>query len=148
MTRMNTILLAGLLLLFAAAPARAQQDAARDSGSVTGQAHHALKGAGRGIKSGAKSAGSKIHHALKTAGNKTKTALKRATGDTVSHKAHKPGGINKVARDVSGAFKRTGRHAKASLKQASGRTHKVLKHTGRDVKSDLKRQSTDTAPRY
>ena len=138
--RSITILALTLLLTpFAASRVHAQQP---DTSSASAQAHGALKTAGRNAKSGVKSVGSSIHHALKTAGNNTKAALKRATGDTVSHPNHKPGGLNKAARDVSKTLKGVGRSAKSSLKHAGSATHKALKNAGNGAKAGLKGDTT------
>lgn len=136
-----------LTFVFIFLPAMATQAAAQQpdtTQSDASRAHHALKTAGRNTKAEAKSVGSSIHHSLRTAGNNTKAALKRVTRDTGTKTNHKPGGLNKVARSVSGDFKTAGRKTKSAVKNASGQTHHALKTTGNDVKSRLKKQPHDT----
>jgi hypothetical protein len=65
--------------------------------------------------------------------------------DTVSQQEHKPGGVNKVARDVSKTFKKAGRDSKAELKRTSSRTHTVLTKAGKDTKAELKRTTGITS---
>ena len=119
-------MLAGAL---AAGPALAQ--------SVPQEVHGAAKATGRGIKAGAKSVGSSVHHVLKTAGRGTKSALARAVGDTIHHPNHKPGGLNKVARDLSESIKHVGRSAKAGVHEEASDAHKTLQKNGKDVKKDV-----------
>lgn len=60
---------------------------------------------------------------------------------------HKPGGLNKVAHDVSSTVKKAGRDTKAETKRAASATHGALKRTGRGIKSDLNRATGDTLPK-
>jgi hypothetical protein len=129
--------LAGALI---AAPAGAQQDTSHPGG-VTGAAHDvsaASKATGRSAKAGLKSAGSSVHKVLKKAGRGTKSAISHAVGDTIHDPNHKPGGLNKVARDVSGSIKHVGRAAKAGLHEGASETHKGLQKTGNAVKKSVK----------
>lgn len=93
-------------------------------GGVNGAARAvsgAAKSTGRAVKSGVKTVGSKTHKVLKKAGRGTKSALSHAVGDTVHDPNHKPGGLNKAARDVSASVKHVGRSAKAGVhEEASG----------------------------
>jgi uncharacterized membrane-anchored protein YjiN (DUF445 family) len=52
---------------------------------------------------------------------------------------HKPGGLNKVAQDVSKTAKKAGRDTKAEVKRDAGKTHHALKHAGNDTKTALKK---------
>jgi hypothetical protein len=65
--------------------------------------------------------------------------------DTTRHQEHKPGGVNKVARDVSKTFKKAGRDTKAEVKRTSSRTHTVLTKAGKDTKAELKRTTGVTS---
>lgn len=106
-------------------------------GGVNGAARDvskASKETGRTLKAGVKSAGSSVHHVLKTAGRGTKSALSRAVGDTIHDPNHKPGGLNKVARDASESIKHVGRSAKAGVHESANDTHKGLQKAGNDVK--------------
>lgn len=53
--------------------------------------------------------------------------------DTV---AKKPGGLNKVAHDVSNTMKKAGRDTKAEVKRDAGKTHQALKKAGNDTKTE------------
>lgn len=53
--------------------------------------------------------------------------------------AHKPGGLNKVARDVSKTAKKAGSDTKAEVKRDAGKTHQTLKHAGNETKTTLKK---------
>jgi hypothetical protein len=77
---------------------------------------------------------------LKDAGNDTKAELKRTTGVTTPAPSpdHKPGGLNKVARDVSHASKKAGRKAKHTLKTSADSAHRALKTTGNEAKEQVK----------
>lgn len=52
---------------------------------------------------------------------------------------HKPGGLNKVAHDVSKTVKKAGRDTKAETKRAASGTHRTLKKAGNDTKAEAKR---------
>lgn len=47
----------------------------------------------------------------------------------------KPGGLNKVAHDVSNTVKKAGRDTKAEVKRDAGRTHEELKDAGNATKT-------------
>lgn len=132
MIRLRSLLtLAAVAGALAAMPAGAQQDTAQTL-------HGAAKSAGRGAKSGIKQVGSTIHHGLKHAGRNLKSTAAKVVGDTVPEPpGHKPGGLNKVARDVSGAAKSVGRSAKSGVHNAGSATHKTLQSAGRAVKDTL-----------
>lgn len=60
---------------------------------------------------------------------------------------HKPGGLNKVAHDVSKTAKKAGRDTKAEVKRDAGKTHHALKDAGNDTKGTLKTATGDTMPK-
>ena len=51
----------------------------------------------------------------------------------------KPGGLNKVAHDVSNTAKKAGRDTKAEVKRDAGKTHQTLKKAGNETKTTLKK---------
>lgn len=106
--------------------------------SVAQDAHGAAKTAGRGVKSGVKSVASGAHHVLKSTGRGIKQGLKNATGDTGSKPKSKPGGLNKVAHDVSNSVKHVGRAAKSDLHGAASGAHGDLTTAGNNAKGSMK----------
>lgn len=129
--------LAGALV---AHPAFAQQDTTHHGG-VSGVARDvsgAAKTAGRSAKAGTKKVASKTHQVLKKTGRATKSKISHAVGDTIHDPNHKPGGLNKVARDVSGSVKHAGRTAKSGLHEGASDTHKALQKAGKDAKTAVK----------
>lgn len=100
-----------------------------------------FKKAGRDTKAEAKRASSSSHQALTKAGNDTKAELKRTTGITSKppSETHKPGGLNKMARDVSHASKKAGAKAKHGVKDAGSHTHHELTKTGKEAKEAAKK---------
>jgi len=105
----------------------------------------ASKTAGRQAKADLKSASSATHHTLKRAGNATKDEAKEATGYVPPDSGHKPGGLNKVARNVSKTGKKTGSRAKHAVKSSSSETHEALQNTGNAAKDTLKKVKPPTA---
>ena len=91
------------------------------------------KKAGRDTKAEVKRDAGKTHHALKHAGNETKTTLKKTTGIKGSQ-SKDPGGLNKVAREVSSTSKHAARHAKAEKNKAKSDAHGALTETGKSIK--------------
>lgn len=51
----------------------------------------------------------------------------------------KPGGLNKVAHDISKTAKKAGRDTKAEVKRDAGKAHHALKKAGNETKSALKK---------
>jgi hypothetical protein len=92
-----------------------------------------MKKAGRDTKAELKRGGSKTHNALTDAGNDTKAELKRTTG-IKAPQSHQPGGLNKVARDISKTSKRAGSDAKAEKNRVKSKVHGELTETGKSVK--------------
>ena len=91
------------------------------------------KKAGRDIKAETKRAGSKAHDALSDAGNETKTVLKKTTGIKASQ-SKQPGGLNKVARNISNTSKKAGRDTKAEVKRVKSDLHGAATETGKSIK--------------
>ena len=135
-------LLAGLALGAVITTAAQAQDTTHKPGGLNKVAHDVsktAKKAGRDTKAEVKRGAGRTHHALKDAGNDTKGALKTATGDTMPKDPnHKPGGLNKVAHDVSHTGKETGAAVKHGVKHTASSAHKSLKKTGRDAKEAVK----------
>lgn len=52
---------------------------------------------------------------------------------------HKPGGLNKVAHNVSTTVKKAGRDTKAEVKRDASRTHNALTDAGNGTKTVLKK---------
>lgn len=124
--------------IVAAKPASAQDTT--HHGGVDGAARSvsaAAKTTGRTLKSDIKTVGSKTHHVLKKTGRRAKSALSHAVGDTVHDPNHKPGGLNKAARDVSESMKHVGRSAKADVHEGASDAHKTLQKTGNEVKKSV-----------
>jgi len=63
-------------------------------------------------------------------------ALPARAQDTSSHK---PGGLNKVAHNVSSTVKKAGRDTKAEVKRGSSKTHNALTDAGNNTKTVLKK---------
>ena len=138
----------GMLTAFAAV-ARAQDTTPpKKPGGLNKVAHDiskTSKKAGRDVKEEAKAASSSTHKVLKKAGNDTKNEAKRETGYVPPDSGHKPGGLNKVARNVSKAGKRTGAAAKHTVKSGASETHESLQSTGKAAKDTLKKVKPPTA---
>jgi nitrogenase molybdenum-iron protein alpha/beta subunit len=128
--------LAAALSLYGAASAGAQQADTNKPGGLNKVAHdvsNTAKKAGRDTKAEAKRAGSKTHNALTDAGNETKTVLKKTTGIKGSQ-SHQPGGLNKVARDISKTSKKAGSDTKAEVKRVKGDVQGARSEAGKSVK--------------
>lgn len=127
------------LAFFAALPARAQDD--HKPGGLNKIAHdvsRTVKKAGRDTKGEIHRDASRTHNALTDAGNGTKTVLKRTTGIHGSHNAH-PGGLNKVAHDISNASKRGASDVKAEKNRVKAKGHAEATETGKDIKEAAKK---------
>src|SRR5690242_21764917 len=104
--RIRMLLATAAVLGAIAVPLRAQDTVAKKPGGLNKVAHNVsktMKKAGRDTKAELHRDASRTHQALTKAGNDTKAELKRATGvtSTTPDAEHKPGGVNKLARDVS-----------------------------------------------
>ena len=134
-------LVATAFTFLAAGTAKAQDD--HKPGGLNKVAHdvsNTVKKAGRDTKAEVHRDASKTHNTLKDAGNNTKTVLKKTTGIHGSHNKH-PGGLNKVAHDISNASKHAGSSAKGELMDAKSSTHGALKETGRSLKDTTLRNA-------
>src|SRR4051812_6576976 len=124
------------IAVFATLPAGAQTDSAHKPGGLNKVAHdvsNTMKKAGRDTKAEVHRDASKTHNALTDAGNETKTELKKTTGIHGSHNPH-PGGLNKVAHDISNASKKAGSDAKGAVREAKSDAHGKLTETGKSIK--------------
>ena len=132
--QLRYVVVAAALAFTAPLTARAQ-DANKPGGlnKVAQDISKTAKKAGRDTKAEVKRDAGKTHHALKHAGNETKTTLKKTTGIKGSQ-SKDPGGLNKVARDVSHTSKHAARHAKAEKNKAKSEAHGALTETGKSIK--------------
>ncbi|MDQ2666554.1 MAG: hypothetical protein M3Z05_11155 [Gemmatimonadota bacterium] len=127
--------------LLAAVPARAQDADAHKPGGLNKVAHdvsNTMKKAGRDTKAEVHRDASKTHNTLKDAGNNTKAELKRTTGIHGSHNAH-PGGLNKVAHDISNASKHAASNVKSEKNRVKSHAHAEATEAGKDTKEALKK---------
>ena len=132
--QLKYVLVAAALSLAGSLPAHAQ-DTTKPGGlnRMAQNISKTAKKAGRDTKAEVKRDAGKTHHVLKKAGNETKTELKQTTGIKGSQSKH-PGGLNKVAREVSSTSKHAARHAKSEKNKAKSRTHAALTETGKSIK--------------
>ena len=150
-SRLALLALAGFVAL--GAPAGAQDTVAKKKpgglNKAAREVSHASKKAGRKMKENVKDVSSDAHRELTKAGKDTKAELKRTTGITskAPSATHKPGGLNKVARDVSSASKKTGARLKGETKKTSSQAHHELTKSGKDAKTAAKAATGDTTPR-
>lgn len=124
------------LSIFAASSASAQAQEEHKPGGLNKVAHDVsktVKKAGRDTKAEVKRGSSKAHNGLTDAGNNTKTVLKKTTGIKGSQSDH-PGGLNKVARDISKTSKRAASDAKAEKNRVKSNVHGELTETGKSLK--------------
>jgi hypothetical protein len=129
------------LALFAALPARAQDTSKHKPGGLNKVAHdvsNTVKKAGRDTKAEVKRDASTTHGALQDAGNGTKTVLKKTTGIHGSTNAH-PGGLNKVARDISNTSKKAASNTKAEKNRVKSKAHAKATDTGKEIKEAPKK---------
>ncbi|HKP14985.1 MAG TPA: hypothetical protein VJT85_02945 [Gemmatimonadaceae bacterium] len=129
--------LAAALSLYGATAAGAQ-DAHKPGGlnKVARDISKTSKKAGRDVKAETKRASSKAHNELTDAGNATKKTLKKATG-IKAPQSHQPGGLNKVARDISKTSKKAGSDAKGDLKKVKGAAHGTTTEAGKSMKDTV-----------
>jgi hypothetical protein len=128
--------IAAALSLYGATSAGAQAAEEKKPGGLNKVAHDVsatAKKAGRDTKAETKRAGSKAHDALSDAGNETKTVLKKTTGIKASQ-SKEPGGLNKVARNISNTSKKAGRDTKAEVKRVKSDLHGAATETGKSIK--------------
>ena len=125
---------AALSIVALATTAGAQEE--HKPGGLNKVAHNVsstVKKAGRDTKAEVKRDASKTHNALTDAGNNTKAELKRTTGIKGSQ-SHQPGGLNKVARNISKTSKKAGSDAKAEKNRVKSTVHGDLTDAGKSVK--------------
>jgi hypothetical protein len=132
--------LAAALSLCSVATARAQ-DTTKPGGlnKVAHDVSNTAKKAGRDTKAEVKRDASKAHNTLTDAGNETKTVLKKTTGIHGSHNKH-PGGLNKVAHDISNTSKKAGSDAKAEKNRIKSKAHGAATEAGKSVKDTVLKQ--------
>ncbi len=127
---------AAALSIFAvstAATAGAQENKPGGLNKVARNVSKTFKKAGRDTKAEVKRDASKTHNALTDVGNNTKAELKRTTG-VKAPQSHQPGGLNKVARDISNTSKKAGSDAKAEKNRVKSKAHGNLTEAGKSVK--------------
>ena len=128
------LLVAAALSLCTAVSAKAQEE--HKPGGLNKVAHDVsktAKKAGRDTKAEVKRDAGKTHQGLKHAGNETKTTLKKTTGIHGSNSTH-PGGLNKVARDISKTSKRAASDTKAEKNRVKSNAHGALTESGKSIK--------------
>jgi hypothetical protein len=128
--------IAGAVALFAALPARAQDTSSHKPGGLNKVAHNVsktVKKAGQDTKAEVHRDASKTHNALTDAGNDTKTVLKKTTGIKGSTNPH-PGGLNKVAHDISNTSKKAASDTKAEKNRVKSNLHGKATETGKSIK--------------
>lgn len=127
--------LAAALSVFAVSSTAKAQEAHKPGGlnKVAHDVSKSVKKAGRDTKAEVKRDASKTHNALTDAGNDTKAQLKRTTG-IKAPQSHEPGGLNKVARDISNSSKKAASDTKAEKNRAKSDVHGALTETGKSVK--------------
>jgi uncharacterized membrane-anchored protein YjiN (DUF445 family) len=116
--------------------ARAQAQEEHKPGGLNKVAHNVsatVKKAGRDTKAEVKRDASKTHNTLTDAGNDTKAQLKRTTGIKGSQ-SHQPGGLNKVARNISKTSKKAASDTKAEKNRVKSDVHGELTETGKSIK--------------
>jgi hypothetical protein len=129
---------AAALSLFAVATAGAQQEEHKPGGlnKVAHDVSATAKKAGRDTKAEVHRAGSKAHNTLTDAGNETKTVLKKTTGIKGSQ-SKQPGGLNKIARNISNTSKKAGSDIKAEKNRVKGDLHGASTEAGKSVKDTV-----------
>lgn len=128
--------LAAALTIFVGSSANAQAQEEHKPGGLNKVARNVsktMKKAGRDTKAEVKRGSSKTHNALTDAGNNTKAELKRTTGIKGSQ-SHQPGGLNKVARNISRTSKKAASDTKAEKNRVKSDVHGGLTETGKSVK--------------
>jgi hypothetical protein len=135
MTRMlRHALVAAALSLVAAGSAGAQDDHKPGGlNKVARNVSKTMKKAGSDTKAEVKRGASKTHNTLTDAGNGTKDVLKKTTGIKGSQ-SEQPGGLNRMARQVSKTGKKLGSKGKGEVMEAKSDAHGALTQTGKSVK--------------
>lgn len=143
MKRIRYLIAASALALFTAGAGtvQAQQDTTHKPGGVNKVARDVsktMKKAGRDTKAELKRTGSHAHHVAKDAGNGTKKALKDVTGIKAPQKEN-PGGLNKVARDISKTGKKAARDTRDEKSRVQAKTHAAATKAGKAIKDTTKK---------
>jgi len=128
------VVAAALSVFAVSTSARAQEE--HKPGGLNKVAHdvsNTAKKAGRDTKAEVKRDASKTHNALTDAGNDTKAQLKRTTG-IKAPQSHQPGGLNKVARNISKTSKKAASDTKAEKNRVKSNVHGGLTETGKSIK--------------
>lgn len=133
-----TAALAAAFTIYGAANAGAQQDEHKPGGvnKVARDVSKTAKKAGRDTKAEVKRASSKAHNELTDAGNATKTTIKKTTG-IKGPQANQPGGLNKMAREVSKTSKKIGSNAKAEKNKVKSKAHGAATEAGKSIKDTV-----------
>ena len=126
---------AAALSVFAISTSAQAQEAHKPGGlnKVAHDVSNTAKKAGRDTKAEVHRDASKTHNTLKDAGNDTKAQLKRTTGIKGSQ-SHQPGGLNKVARNISRTSKKAASDTKAEKNRVKSNVHGELTETGKSIK--------------
>jgi hypothetical protein len=137
-TRVRFAAAAAALSIFALSTSAGAQEEHKPGGlnKVAHNVSSTVKKAGRDTKAEVKRDASKAHHVAQDAGNDTKTVLKKTTGIHGSNSTH-PGGLNKVARDISKTGKKAARDTRAEKDRVKSNAHGDLKETGVAVKDTV-----------
>ena len=137
-TRVGFGAVAVALSIFALSTTAGAQEEHKPGGlnKVAHNVSSTVKKAGRDTKSEVKRDASKTHNALTDAGNETKTVLKKTTGIKGSQADH-PGGLNKVARDISKTSKKAGSDIKAEKNRVKSKAHGAATETGKSIKDTV-----------
>ena len=131
--------LAAALSLYGATTVSAQQVEEKKPGGLNKVARDiskTSKKAGRDTKAEVKRASSKAHNELTDAGNATKATLKKTTG-IKAPQSHQPGGLNKVARDISKTSKKAGSDIKAEKNRVKSKAHGEATEAGKSLKDTV-----------
>jgi hypothetical protein len=134
------IVLVAVLLASLSTVSSAQEKKPGGLNKIARDVSKTSKETGRAAKSEVKQGSSAAHRTLKKAGRNTKAELKRTTGVTTPAPSpeHKPGGLNKMARDVSHQSKKTGAHVKHQTKKESSKAHGAATKAGKKAKEEVK----------
>jgi hypothetical protein len=137
-TRVRFAAVAAALSIFTLSTTAGAQEEHKPGGlnKVAHDVSSTVKKAGRDTKAEVKRDASKTHNTLTDAGNNTKAQLKRTTGIKGSQ-SNQPGGLNKVARNISKTSKKAGSDAKAEKNRAKSHVHGDLTEAGKTVKDTV-----------
>jgi hypothetical protein len=130
------VVAAAMSVFALASGAQAQEHKPGGLNKVAHDVSNTVKKAGRDTKAEVKRDASKTHNALTDAGNDTKAELKRTTGIKGSQ-SNQPGGLNKVARNISKTSKKAASDAKAEKNRAKSDVHGSLTATGKTAKDTV-----------